>query len=797
MIAMSSVQAGGPRPRPLRASLILSACTLLLAAGCGGEGELVACGADLPPCPTSFVCGPDSRCRFDTESQDASAPDDGALPETATLAPATIRVPVGRNHFFRVTALPGAITWSVMEASGGSLTALAASPADAEYTAPLTPGTYTIVADVASDPPSRATAQVEVVAYGVEILAGAAGGRGYYDAIGTDARLGYVGGLTSDGTYVYATDGHTIRRIAISNRAVETLAGAYGLAGSTDGAGTTARFSSPGGLVHAAGALYVSDSSNHTIRKIDLTTKEVTTIAGGVTVAGAVDGVGTAARFSYPRGLAIAGDELYIADAGNHVVRRLTLSTGAVVRLAGTFGGTGTNSASATELYSPIGLLVDGANLYIADSGGNTVRRVDRSLVANNAFTLIAGTYGMPGFVQGDQATARLNYPRGLALVGTKLYVTDYNSVRAIDLASANAVSLVAGDAAGAATEGNGAVARFNAPDAILNLSNSLLVADTNNGALRYVTTAGAVTPYAGKLPVAGSVDGIGSTARFSSPERLVIDGDELYVASGGSTIRNVTLSTRAVTTVAGTFGVYADDDGIGAAAHFNGVSGIAKLGSELFVLGRREKIVRRITLANQAVATIVTPNVALTGIDFPDFTIDPLGQIYIGSRGRLALASTAGGTSTVLVDNVGSSYAGMAFVGGKLYVGDRTRHVIHHIDVATTPPTATIVAGGDGEPGYADGLGTTARFSGPVSLAVGPEGLLYVTDSGNNVVRRVDPATGAVSTLFGKPGVPALRPGPVADATLNFPWGIGVSPEGEVVVTSYTEHCLSRLKRP
>jgi len=769
---------------------------LALAAGCGKDGEPQACGPALPACPTSFVCGADGRCRFDTGNPDLGEPDAALPPGVATIAPSTIRVPVGRNHYFRVaSADAGAITWSILEAGGGTIEAVgkSAEARDAEYRAPLVAGTYTVVADVASDPPARATATVEVIAYEVELLAGATGGSGFADGIGAEARTGTPYGMTSDGTYLYFADSSTIRRIAIASRTVETIAGARGITGSADGVGSAARFNNPIGLTHVAGALYISDSNNHTIRRLDLTSGAVTTIAGGVAQPGAIDGIGGAARFSNPIGLAAADGELYIVDSGNHVVRKLTLATGAVVRLAGTFGGTTTNTSSATELYQPVDVVVDGTQLYVSDAGGHTVRRINRS---TGAISLVAGAYNTAGFVPGAAASARFDSPRGLAITANKLYVIDRTSLRSIDLLASDAVALVAGSATTGATDGTGAVATFSNPFSVGSSGGVLYVADSSNALVRQVSLAGEVTTFIGKAASGGNVDGAGAAARLSFPERMLIDGDNLYFGDAQTTIRRVALSTAMVSTLAGSAGVFDEVDEVGGAARFAGVSGVALRGVELYIVGRNRKSIRRLTLANNAVTTIVPPNDDFFGFAVPDLAIDVTGTIYFSSRTKLGKASTAGGTS-MAVGDLGTNLGGLAYVGSQLYAADRARHVILRVDPTVTPLSSTVVAGEDGVPGNVDGLGGAARFSGPVSLVRGPEGLLYVTDGMNATVRRLDPETGAVTTLFGRAGISMVKPGPVSEATLNAPMGIAVSAEGEVVVSNQSEHCLSRLKRP
>ena len=134
------------------------------------------------------------------------------------------------------------------------------------------------------------------------------------------------------------TGNHTVRQIVVATGYTSTLAGLAGSVGSTDAIGDAARFNTPRGLaIDGAGNLFVADTGNHTIRKIEIATGTTTTIAGMAEVPGTADDIGELARFNGPRGLAIDGaGNLFVADMGNHVVRRIDLTTGAVMTVVGT-----------------------------------------------------------------------------------------------------------------------------------------------------------------------------------------------------------------------------------------------------------------------------------------------------------------------------------------------------------------------------------------------------------------------------------------------------------------------------
>jgi len=195
--------------------------------------------------------------------------------------------------------------------------------------------------------------------------------------------------ITTDGTgttfYVADTGNHTIMKIDAAGL-VTLLAGVGGSAGSDDtdtSLSVVARFNQPTGLTVIGGLVYVVDSNNHTIRMIDTTAgNKVTTLAGSPGVAGSTDGVDRInARFSSPTNIATDGRNLYVADFGNRTVRRISLADGKVDTIAGRAGVPGTDDGPlGTSLFNqPNGITTDGINLYVTDNLAGTVRRIELS----------------------------------------------------------------------------------------------------------------------------------------------------------------------------------------------------------------------------------------------------------------------------------------------------------------------------------------------------------------------------------------------------------------------------------
>jgi RHS repeat-associated protein len=229
----------------------------------------------------------------------------------------------------------------------------------------------------------------------VSTLAGA-GYPGYADGTGTSAVFQHPSALTVDGSgnvYVSDQQNHRIRKITPAG-VVTTIAGS-GSAGASNGTGTAASFSSPIGLaVDAAGNLYVADYGNHRIRKIS-PSRVVTTFAGSG-AAGMANGTGTAASFRNPMGLSIdASGNLYVADRLNHAVRKIT-PAGVVSTLAGNgSAGSANGTGTAASFNQANGVAVNGTGtVYVADLINNLVRRVTPAGVVDNLVSL-SSPYGI------------------------------------------------------------------------------------------------------------------------------------------------------------------------------------------------------------------------------------------------------------------------------------------------------------------------------------------------------------------------------------------------------------------
>lgn len=249
------------------------------------------------------------------------------------------------------------------------------------------------------------------------------------DGVGTNASFCRPTGITTDGLYLYVTDAtcNNIRKINISTSEVTTLAGQSGTGGSDDGTGTAARFMLPYGITTDGTNLYVADTYNNTIRKVVIATGVVSTLAGSAGISGSTDGLGTSALFNRPEALTTDGIYLYVADTDNYTVRKMLISSGAVTTIAGTALAMGSNDGigSSALFWATGGITTDGINLYVSDTPHGTIRKI---VISSGMVTTLAGKISScVGSTDGTATEACFNYPRGITTDGTNLYINDNN----------------------------------------------------------------------------------------------------------------------------------------------------------------------------------------------------------------------------------------------------------------------------------------------------------------------------------------------------------------------------------
>jgi len=560
---------------------------------------------------------------------------------------------------------------------------------------------------------------------------------------------------------------------------VSTLAGNPGKAGATDG-GTAdaAKFNRPHGITSDGINLYVADTENNQIRKIVIATGMVSTLAGGRSVEGA-DGKGTEASFCSPTGITNDGINLYVADNCNHRIRKIVIATGLVTTLAGshatsaddTLGskyvpGSDDGEGKAATFNFPYGIVSDGHTLFVTER--TKIRKID---IATGRVATLAGS-GSSGNGDGVGAAAAFNQPTGITIEGNNVYVADSgnNAVRSIDITT-GAVSTLAGAGSKGLADGKGTAASFSNPKDIAVKKGNLYVVDSGNNSVRTINIAtGMVATLAGK---SGSLDGAGTEAFFNSPSGIVVEGENLYVAdTDNHKIRKIEMGTGVVSTLAGsgesTLAEYGGDyvggdvitDGIGTKGLFNEPAGITTDGKNLYLADSWNHKIRRIQIANGVVTTIA-------GSGAPGF-----------KEGKGAEAS------------FGRPF-GITTDGVNLYVADTFNNTIRKIKIETGVVTTLA---GNGSVGARNGAGAAATFRMPFGITTDGKNL-YVADTGNDKIRKIVIATGAVSTLAGSGTIGAVD-GKGEAASFNGPEGI-ITDGGNLYVADTHNHAIRKIEIP
>jgi len=317
----------------------------------------------------------------------------------------------------------------------------------------------------------------------VTTLAGS-GTAAFLDGPGATADFDSPIGLASDGTTLYVADcnNNRVRKITIATGVVSTLAGS-GVAGSFDGTGVTAQFNCPSGLTMDAANLYLADAGNDLIRIIVKSTGVVTTLTGQGG-SGFLDGTIGSAKFLVPSGITINGTDLYVADAGNHRVRKIAIGTGIVSTIAGSGAASFLDATGTTaQFWLPYGITTDGTNLYVADSGNARIRRI---VLSSGVVSTLAGS--AIGFLDGTGPVAQFNNPYGVSTDGINVYVADFTNNRIRKLViSTGLVSTLAGSGVAAFMDGTGITTEFNGPADVLIEGSTVYVADQNNHRIRRI----------------------------------------------------------------------------------------------------------------------------------------------------------------------------------------------------------------------------------------------------------------------------------------------------------------------
>lgn len=627
----------------------------------------------------------------------------------------------------------------------------------------------------------------------VSTLAGKPGSSGIVDGAAAIARFYSMQDVAVDklGT-IYVADVVSIRKLGLDGQ-VSTLAGWSGgnefpgpLA--QDGTGTNARFNSVLRIaIDPAGGLYATDSGANAVRRIT-PTGEVSTVAGRLNaLAGASDGVGTAAGFFAPAGIAVdAGGAAYVAEVGSHRLRRVQ-ADGTVTALAGRTNEPGADDGvgSAASFRVPDGVAVDvGGNLAVADRGNGIIRRVTP---AGQVTTLagqpppaggVAGGTNL-GSADGTGSAAKFHQPGGVAYdAAGNLFVTDPASNQIRKVTPAGVVTTVAGTSPSQSTgmtDGAGAAARFSGLRGVGVAPNGVVfVADSFNHTIRRISPAGEVTTFAGKAGVAGYVDGSATVARFHHPTDIAVDANgNVYVLDDMSVVRRITPEGMVSTLAGNPNAEPGSRDGRGAEATFYSLMGIAIAPDGAIWVGEGGLVSDPITRTYAQLRRITLDGVVTTDrriipgphTYFRSLAIDREGTLYAtdGSYSVVhKLPSGAAQSEAINFPNF-SPLGVAAGPDGDLFFSGTILGTTHRVGRFGRDGRFDFVAGFTGHRScHQDGLGSDAGFAYTTGIAVSASGVVYVSCA-DNTIRRGR-----------KAGAPVVETGPQsqtvnAGATVQF----------------------------
>lgn len=621
-------------------------------------------------------------------------------------------------------------------------------------------------ADMAFTPPT-----------GLTLVAGALGGKGNADDTGINARFDNPEGIASDGNntlYIADTGNHCIRKVKLPDGVVSTLAGSCGEAGLAvpSTGGTTARFDQPAGITYDGnGNLFIADRGNSVIRKLVISTQVVTLHSGNGTAGFMPGPAAAAAQYNKPSGIAFSAIGLLVADTENHVIRKVNPADGSVETHAGLANALGTSDGGllVARFNRPVGIVVaPGGLTYVSDSGSHLIRRLDSSNV-----TTILGVNDGGGYVEGGPGVAKFRSPAGLvALDGNSLLLADSGNhvIRRINNASGLATTDTIVGLAGNPGPEDGAFssARLNTPMGIAGVAGGVVfVADKLNHAIRTLDLNNRVVkPGAGLAPHPGTTDGPGSMARFREPRGLATDGQgSLYVADEGNhVIRQINQATGAVSTIAGIAGQPGNTNTTEGTPTFHRPAGVAADGNgNLYISDSSNHVIRKLDLATGSVSTLA-------------------GQMSIAG------SSEGQGVAASFWNPTGLAYDGQ----GSLFVADQSNNTLRQI--VLTSGQVTTVAGFAGSPAVTDGIGSAARFNAPIGVACDGQGNVYVSDNSGHVIRKVVVATGRVDVFAGTKDLAGKNDGPRASARFNFPQGLSFDPAGFLYVADSGNRSIRKI---
>jgi sugar lactone lactonase YvrE len=624
--------------------------------------------------------------------------------------------------------------------------------------------------------------------------------------------------------HVYVSDyaGNRVLRYDASAGTVTVVAGTgrFGFSGD-GGLATDANLRGPRGLAFdAAGNLFIADSDNNRVRRVDAATSVITTVAGSGTWGSGGDGADAlAASFEWISGIALnAAGDLFISDEFAQRIRMVSAATGIITTIAGNgIDGDGEDGipAVSTNLSWPEGIVVDAAgNLYVADKNNHRVRKIaaDTGIV-----TAVAGSIGIGSGPDGVPATeTTLTSPTGVALDGAgNLYITDDGtaSVRVV-AADTGLINTVFGGGS-SNSDGPALSVRLNTPEAVaVDAAGVVYVAEWDGNRLRqFAPDTQLVTTLVGNGTALFCGDGQPAVgACLASPRSLAVDTNgNIFVSDyDNQRIRRIDAQTGIIATVAGGSAAPGEGDPQGPFVP-NYPRGIAlDVAGNLYIAEGSYNRVHKVDAVTGVVSTVAGSGVATycgdggpaasACLNEPQaVALDALGNLYIADYGNhrvrkidalshvITTVAGYGNATGGLNDGVPATLATLPHpsavtvdYAGNLFIVDSDYIRIRKVDAQSHL------------------ISTVNQYPNTLGLTADALGNIYFTDGTRNLVRRIDAGSGAITTVAGS-GVAGFSGdgGPATSASLHQPMGVVADASGNVYIADTSNNRIRRVVAP
>jgi cysteine-rich repeat protein len=591
--------------------------------------------------------------------------------------------------------------------------------------------------------------------------------------LAAEAELHSPTGVTVDvfgNVFIADSINRRILRVDVGTSVVTTIAG-NGSSGATGDGGpaTSAGLGYPQGVaVDGLGNVFVTGINR--VRRIDGASGLISTVAGGASGSGGDGGPATSAELEYAADVVVDGlGNLFIADRQANRVRRVDAST----RIITTFAGGGQppdglgddGPATSARLNIPLALALDGAgNLLIAEQNGRRIRRVNS---ATGVIETVAGG-GSPGDGIGDNGPAvdaALISPHGIAVGETgDIFIADrgHYRLRKVDASTGDITTVAGVGVRGFAGDGGAALsAEIEPVDVAVDAQGNLIFSDASHRVRDVDVTTGLITTMAGTGSIGHTGDGGSArSASLREPYDVAVDSKgNLFISEWvGHRIRRVDGQTGTITTVAGSgLSGFSGDDGSALLATVYYPKGLAVDASDnLYFADERNDRIRRIDGQTGVITTVAGG-----------------GSFGLGDNGP-ATDAVLDRPSDVVIDG-----------SGNLYIADTDHARIRHVEMATG--IITTFAGGGGPDLGDDGPASSARLQAPTGVEFDAGGNLLIADFGTKHVRHVDIETNIITTIAGGGSlIGDDREGALATDVDFRPYDVAVDGNGDFLIPVY-----------